>query len=127
MMFRTVARFAAKQIEGEAAKTGFVGKATAFVGNSVKCGTPIYSLAYGAVAGLVLSGVVFAGRTASIVCFDHEYVKLQSRKRYFEKQMLFEREQDEAAQAHYLAALSAEYDPAACRLPFKALDAKWRF
>merc|ERR1712100_57472 len=112
---------------GEAAKPGFVSKATSFVCNSVKVGTPLYSLGYGAAAGLLLSGVVFAGRTASIVLFDHEYVKLQSRKRYFEKQLLFEREQDEAAQAHYLSALAAEYDPAACRMPFQPLDAKFRF
>merc|ERR1712107_816501 len=95
--------------------------------NIVKIGTPLYSLAYGTVAGVVLSGFVYLGRTANILLFDHEYYKLQSRKRYFEKQLLFAREQDEAADAHYLAALSAEYDPAACRPPFKSLDARYRF
>lgn len=63
----------------------------------------------------------------NICLFDHEYYKLQSRKRYYEKQLLFSREQDEIASAHYLAALSAEYDPAACRMPFQALDPKYRF
>merc|ERR1712226_457485 len=90
-------------------------------------GTPIYSLGYGAAAGVLLSGLVFVGRTMNVLLFDHEYYKLQSRKRYFEKQLLFAREQDETNEAHYLAALAAEYDPAACRAPFKPLDAKFRF
>ena len=84
-------------------------------------------IGFGVASGVVLSGFVYAGRTLSIYCFDHEYYKLLSRKRYYEKQLLFAREQDEAAAAHYLASMSAEYDPAACRMPFKPLDPKYRF
>eukprot|EP00442_Polarella_glacialis_P006998 CAMPEP_0115090736 /NCGR_PEP_ID=MMETSP0227-20121206/25632_1 /TAXON_ID=89957 /ORGANISM="Polarella glacialis, Strain CCMP 1383" /LENGTH=98 /DNA_ID=CAMNT_0002481989 /DNA_START=158 /DNA_END=454 /DNA_ORIENTATION=- len=92
-----------------------------------KAGTPLYSLAYGAACGVILSGLVYAGRTLNIVCFDHDYYKIQSRKRYFEKQLLFTREQEEANKAHYLAALASEYDPAATRMPFKTLEPKYRF
>eukprot|EP00933_Yihiella_yeosuensis_P065762 TRINITY_DN69738_c0_g1_i1.p1 TRINITY_DN69738_c0_g1~~TRINITY_DN69738_c0_g1_i1.p1 ORF type:complete len:117 (+),score=29.31 TRINITY_DN69738_c0_g1_i1:59-409(+) len=109
------------------AKPTFFARASTFVLGKVKVGTPLYSLAYGAAAGVVLSGLVYAGRTLSIYCFDHEYCKLQSRKRYFEKQLLFTREQEETNNAHYLASLSSEYDPVATRMPFKALDAKYRF
>merc|ERR1712048_1338371 len=94
---------------------------------AVAVGTVLHSLSYGIAAGVALSGLVYVGRTMSVFLFDHEYIKLQSRHRYYEKQLLFSREQDETAQAHYLAALSAEYDPAACRFPFKPLDAKYRF
>merc|ERR1711879_377876 len=94
-----------------------------------KCqrGTPLYSLAFGAVGGLALSGIVYGYRTLGVLFFDHEYFKLQSRKRYFEKQLLFMREQEETEKAHYMAALAAEYDPVATRMPFKPLDAKYRF
>eukprot|EP00927_Polykrikos_kofoidii_P042441 TRINITY_DN3638_c0_g1_i3.p1 TRINITY_DN3638_c0_g1~~TRINITY_DN3638_c0_g1_i3.p1 ORF type:complete len:128 (+),score=20.20 TRINITY_DN3638_c0_g1_i3:103-486(+) len=127
MFSRTLARLAAKQIDGRAASPSFLSRFATSATNMVKVGTPIYSLAYGAAAGVLLSGFVYAGRTLSIFMFDHEYYKLQSRKRYYEKQLLFAREQDEASEAHYLAALAAEYDPASCRLPFRELDAKWRF
>merc|ERR1712187_783343 len=126
MLCRSIARMAAKQLEGEA-KPSFLSKVGNKIVASVSVGTPLYSLGFGAAAGVLLSGVVYAGRTLSIFLFDHEYLKLQSRHRYYEKQLLFSREQDETANAHYLAALSAKYDPAACRLPFKPLDAKYRF
>ena len=44
-----------------------------------------------------------------------------------EKQLLFMREQEETANAHYMVSLAAEYDPVATRVPFKPLDAKYRF
>merc|ERR1712176_1026526 len=97
------------------------------IASKFKVGTPLYSLGFGAAGGLLLSGLVYGGRTLSILLFDHEYYKLQSRKRYYEKQLLFSREQEETANAHYLSALAAEYDPAATRMPFKALDPKYRF
>merc|ERR1711998_754884 len=78
-------------------------------------GNPAYSLAFGAVGGILLSGLVLAGRATHVALFDHEYYKIQSRKRYFEKQLLFHKEQEETAQAHYVAALSAEYNPVATR------------
>merc|ERR1739844_542197 len=95
--------------------------------NNFRPGTGLYSLAFGAAAGVAISGLVYVGRTFKILCFDHEYYKLLSRKRYFEKQLLFTREQEETQNAHYLASLSAEYDPAATRMPFKPLDPKYRF
>merc|ERR1711862_308929 len=120
---------AQKQIEG--AKTPLLQRMGASLTSAMvkRCsrGTPLYSLGYGVGVGIVLSGMVYAGRSLNILLFDHEYYKLQSRKRYFEKQLLFSKEQEEANEAHYLAALAAEYDPAACRAPFKALDAKYRF
>eukprot|EP00928_Gymnodinium_smaydae_P057477 TRINITY_DN40716_c0_g1_i1.p2 TRINITY_DN40716_c0_g1~~TRINITY_DN40716_c0_g1_i1.p2 ORF type:complete len:126 (-),score=23.69 TRINITY_DN40716_c0_g1_i1:58-435(-) len=125
MLFRSFARLATKEIEGSS--PSFVSRLTGRVTASLSVGTPLYSLAFGAASGVVLSGLVYAGRTLSILLFDHEYLKLQSRKRYFEKQLLFQREQEETASAHYLAALAAEYDPAACRQPFRPLDSKWRF
>merc|ERR1712113_1328827 len=119
----------AKQIEG--AKPSFVTRVGGGIINGVlsrfKVGTPLYSLAFGAAGGLAISGLVYFGRTLNILMFDHEYYKLQSRKRYYEKQLLFSREQEETANAHYLAALSAEYDPAATRMPFKPLDPAYRF
>uniref|UniRef100_A0A7S0AAN2 Uncharacterized protein n=1 Tax=Pyrodinium bahamense TaxID=73915 RepID=A0A7S0AAN2_9DINO len=122
---------AAKQIEGSAAKPSFLTRiGTMFANtakNNLRPGAGIYSLGYGIAAGVVLSGLVYAGRTLHILCFDHDYYKLQSRKRYYEKQLLFSREQEEVADGHYLAALSAEYDPAATRMPFKPLEAKYRF
>eukprot|EP00440_Ansanella_granifera_P066117 gb/GFBE01071710.1/.p1 GENE.gb/GFBE01071710.1/~~gb/GFBE01071710.1/.p1 ORF type:complete len:119 (+),score=26.77 gb/GFBE01071710.1/:1-357(+) len=117
---------AEKQIEASA-KPSFFARASTFALSKVKVGTPLYSLAYGAAAGVILSGLVYAGRTLSVMCFDHEYYKLQSRKRYYEKQLLFTREQEEASNAHYLASLSSEYDAAATRMPFKPLDPKYRF
>ncbi|CAE8715358.1 unnamed protein product, partial [Polarella glacialis] len=72
----------AGQIESSA-KPSFFTKASTFALSKVRIGTPLYSLAYGAAAGVFLSGLVYAGRTLNIMCFDHEYVKIQSRKRYF--------------------------------------------
>merc|ERR1712217_90647 len=115
----------AKQIEG--AKPSFLARIGTTIVSKFKVGTPLYSLGFGAAGSLVLSGLVYTGRTLSILLFDHEYYKLQSRKRYYEKQLLFSREQEETSNAHYLAALSAEYDPAATRMPFKPLDPKYRF
>merc|ERR1719482_2237945 len=86
-----------------------------------------YSLAFGAVGGLALSGLVYGYRTLGVLFFDHEHYKLQSRKRYYEKQLLFMREQEETANAHYMATLAAEYDPVATRMPFKPLEPKYRF
>merc|ERR1719356_818030 len=100
---------------------------TTAVARNCRPGAGLYSIGYGVVGGLVLSGIVYAGRTLNILLFDHEYYKLQSRKRFYEKQLLFSREQEETANAHYLASLAGEYDPAATRLPFKPLDAKYRF
>eukprot|EP00747_Dinoflagellata_sp_TGD_P182849 gnl/TRDRNA2_/TRDRNA2_37293_c0_seq1.p1 gnl/TRDRNA2_/TRDRNA2_37293_c0~~gnl/TRDRNA2_/TRDRNA2_37293_c0_seq1.p1 ORF type:complete len:117 (+),score=31.72 gnl/TRDRNA2_/TRDRNA2_37293_c0_seq1:29-379(+) len=93
----------------------------------LKPGVPLYSLGFGIVGGIALSGLVYVGRTMSILMFDHEYYKLQSRHRYYEKQLLFSREKDEEAKAHYLASLSAEYDPVATRMPFKPMDPKYKF
>mmetsp|Transcript_82076 Transcript_82076/g.255074 ORF Transcript_82076/g.255074 Transcript_82076/m.255074 type:complete len:123 (+) Transcript_82076:95-463(+) len=120
----------AKQIEGSA-KPSFLSrvgtKITTVVASNLRPGTGIYSLGYGIAGGLVLSGVVYVGRTLNILLFDHDYYKLQSRKRFYEKQLLFAREQEETSNAHYLAALAGEYDPAATRMPFKPLEAKYRF
>merc|ERR1711865_263285 len=88
--------------------------------------TPLYSLGFGIAGGLVLSGLVYTYRTLGVLFFDHEYYKLQSRKRYYEKQLLFMREQEETANGHYMASLAAEYDPVATRMPFKPLEAKYR-
>mmetsp|Transcript_91010 Transcript_91010/g.180962 ORF Transcript_91010/g.180962 Transcript_91010/m.180962 type:complete len:122 (-) Transcript_91010:79-444(-) len=119
----------AKQIEG--AKPSLLsrigGGISRTLASNLRPGAGIYSLGYGVVGGLVLSGIVYAGRTLNILLFDHEYYKLQSRKRFYEKQLLFSREQDESAKAHYLAALAGEYDPVATRMPFKPLDPKYRF
>merc|ERR1712137_1465727 len=118
----------AAQIEG-AKPTGLsrmMGKITGTIAK-FRPGNPVYSLAFGAVGGILLSGFVLAGRTARVALFDHEYYKIQSRKRYYEKQLLFQKEQEETAQAHYLAALSAEYTPVATRMPFQPLDPKFRF
>mmetsp|Transcript_38248 Transcript_38248/g.114256 ORF Transcript_38248/g.114256 Transcript_38248/m.114256 type:complete len:123 (-) Transcript_38248:74-442(-) len=119
------------QIEGSAAKPSFISrmgtKVATVVASNMRPGAAIYSIGYGVAAGLLLSGLVYTGRTLNILLFDHEYYKIQSRKRYYEKQLLFSREQEETQQAHYLASLSAEYDPAATRMPFKPLEAKYRF
>jgi len=118
----------AAQIEG--AKPSGMGRVLGAVTGTMKAfkpGNPLYAIAFGAVGGVVLSGLVFAGRAAQVALFDHEYYKIQSRKRYFEKQLIFQQEQDENAKAHYLAALSAEYNPVATRMPFKPLDSKYRF
>ncbi|CAJ1433443.1 unnamed protein product [Effrenium voratum] len=117
---------AEKQIEASA-KPSFMTRASTFALSKIKVGTPLYSLAYGVAGGVILSGLVYAGRVAYLTCFDHEYYKIQSRKRYYEKQLLFSREQEESNQAHYLASLSAEYDPVATRMPFQPLDKKYRF
>eukprot|EP00811_Abedinium_folium_P014182 NODE_23199_length_676_cov_3.923497.p2 GENE.NODE_23199_length_676_cov_3.923497~~NODE_23199_length_676_cov_3.923497.p2 ORF type:complete len:105 (-),score=37.89 NODE_23199_length_676_cov_3.923497:269-583(-) len=98
-----------------------------FLGRQCRPGSGMYSLAYGAVGGVALSGVVYTARTAHVLLFDHEYYKLQSRKRFYEKQLLFTREQEEAQAAQALAALAAEYNPVATRLPFKPLDPKYEF
>mmetsp|Transcript_124927 Transcript_124927/g.216580 ORF Transcript_124927/g.216580 Transcript_124927/m.216580 type:complete len:117 (+) Transcript_124927:92-442(+) len=115
----------AQQIEG-AAPTRLARMATWGM-SKFKVGTPLYSLGFGAVAGIGVSALVYGYRTLSVVCFDHEYYKMQSRKRYLEKQLIFQREQEEKASAHYLASLSSEYDPVATRMPFKPLDPKYRF
>mmetsp|Transcript_119023 Transcript_119023/g.186728 ORF Transcript_119023/g.186728 Transcript_119023/m.186728 type:complete len:117 (+) Transcript_119023:95-445(+) len=115
----------AKPIEGSTPSR--FDRLTAFAMSKFKPATPLYSLAFGAVGGLALSGLVYGYRTLGVLFFDHEYYKLQSRKRYFEKQLLFMREKEETEKAHYMAALAAEYDPVATRMPFKPLDPKYRF
>lgn len=110
----------AQQIEAST-KPSFMTRASTFALSKMKVGTPLYSLAYGVAGGIILSGLVYAGRCAYLMCFDHEYYKIQSRKRYYEKQLLFFREQEETNSAHYLASLSAEYDPVATRMPFQPL------
>eukprot|EP00919_Chromeraceae_sp_WS-2016_P026796 GHVR01063699.1.p1 GENE.GHVR01063699.1~~GHVR01063699.1.p1 ORF type:complete len:105 (+),score=3.14 GHVR01063699.1:19-333(+) len=57
--------------------------------------------------------------------FDSKRHPYLSRLRYQEKQLLFERENEERETAHATAKLVAEYDPIACRLPFTALDSKY--
>mmetsp|Transcript_43578 Transcript_43578/g.86626 ORF Transcript_43578/g.86626 Transcript_43578/m.86626 type:complete len:119 (-) Transcript_43578:207-563(-) len=116
-----------KQIEGAAAKPSFLARMGSSIAGQLRPGAAIYSVGFGIAAGVAISGVVYLGRTLQVMLFDHEYYKLQSRKRYFEKQLIFSREQEEAQSAHYMAALAAEYDPAATRMPFKPLDAKYRF
>mmetsp|Transcript_24114 Transcript_24114/g.75858 ORF Transcript_24114/g.75858 Transcript_24114/m.75858 type:complete len:123 (+) Transcript_24114:102-470(+) len=120
----------AKQIEGSA-KPSFLSrvgaKVTTIVASNLRPGTGIYSIGYGIAGGIALSGLVYVGRTLNILLFDHEYYKLQSRKRFYEKQLLFSREQEETSNAHYLASLAGEYDPAATRMPFKPLEPKYRF
>jgi len=118
----------AAQIEG--AKPSAFSRVTGVITGTIakfRPGNPLYSVAFGAVGGILLSGLVFAGRTVHVSLFDHQYYKIQSRKRYFEKQLLFEQEQEETSKGHYLAALSAEYNPVATRMPFKPLDPKYRF
>ena len=115
----------AGQIEG--AKPSFLSRMGGVVKSNLKPGTGLYSLGFGVAAGLAISGLVYVGRTFSVMFFDTEYYKLQSRKRYFEKQLIFTKEQEETQAAHYLAAMAAEYDPAATRMPFKPLDPKYRF
>eukprot|EP00397_Hematodinium_sp_SG-2012_P057786 GEMP01072546.1.p1 GENE.GEMP01072546.1~~GEMP01072546.1.p1 ORF type:complete len:119 (+),score=34.91 GEMP01072546.1:52-408(+) len=117
----------AAQIEGKAAKQSFVQRSVACVGSMLRPGAVPYSLLYGAAVGVGLSALVYAGRTAHIVLFDYDYYKLQSRRRYLEKQDIFFQEQDETLKAHRTAALVQEYDPAALRMPFQALDPKYRF
>jgi len=116
----------AQQLEG-GAKPSFLGRVGSSVVSHFRPGAAVYSLLFGAAAGVAISGIVYFGRTCQVALFDHEYYKLQSRKRYFEKQLLFTREQEETQQAHALASLASEYDPAATRMPFKALDPKYRF
>merc|ERR1719158_2730901 len=113
----------AKQIEG--AQPSFVSRMMSKVVAQTKVGTVPYSLAYGAAAGIALSGLVYVGRTMNILLFDHTYYKIQSRHRYYEKQLLFTRELEESQQAHRLAALAAEYNPAAIRMPFQKLAPKY--
>ena len=68
MLFRTVARLAAKQIEGEAKGPGFISKVGTRLAGAVKIGTPLYSLGFGAAAGVLLSGFVRLSRV-SIPCW----------------------------------------------------------
>merc|ERR1712151_338261 len=116
-----------KQIEGSAAKPSFISRMSNVVRTTLRPGTGLYSLGFGIAAGVAISGIVYTGRTLSVMLFDHEYYKLQSRKRYYEKQLIFTREQEETQAAHYLASMAAEYDPAATRMPFQPLDPKYRF
>ncbi|CAK9070252.1 Hypothetical protein SCF082_LOCUS34995 [Durusdinium trenchii] len=116
----------AEQIEAST-KPSFMTRASQFALSKVKVGTPLYSLAYGVAGGIILSGLVYAGRSVYLMCFDHEYYKIQSRKRYYEKQLCFFKEQEETNNAHYMAALSSEYNPVATRMPFQPLDSKYRF
>eukprot|EP00415_Alexandrium_ostenfeldii_P003588 UN3588 len=119
------------QIEGAIAKPSFfarIGKTVSTtVASNLRPGAAIYSIGYGVAAGVVLSGLVYTGRTLNILLFDHDYFKIQSRKRYYEKRLLSSREQEETQAAHYMASLSAEYNPAATRMPFKPLESKYRF
>jgi len=116
---------AAKQIEG--ATPGRMQRIGTSILSHFRPATPLYSLGFGIAGGIVLSGFVYGYRTLGVLFFDHEYYKLQSRKRYYEKQLLFMREQEETANAHYMSSLAAEYDPVATRMPFKPLEAKYRF
>merc|ERR1719215_1894710 len=97
------------QIEGSTAKSSFFSRVGSSIASTARTnlrpGAGVYSLLFGAAAGVAISGVVYAGRTLSVMLFDHEYYKLQSRKRYYEKQLLFTREQEETQQAHYLSSL----------------------
>eukprot|EP00446_Apocalathium_sp_SHHI-4_P001684 CAMPEP_0177186902 /NCGR_PEP_ID=MMETSP0367-20130122/18905_1 /TAXON_ID=447022 ORGANISM="Scrippsiella hangoei-like, Strain SHHI-4" /NCGR_SAMPLE_ID=MMETSP0367 /ASSEMBLY_ACC=CAM_ASM_000362 /LENGTH=269 /DNA_ID=CAMNT_0018634249 /DNA_START=69 /DNA_END=876 /DNA_ORIENTATION=+ len=121
----------AQQIEGSAAKPSFFSRVGTSIATTARSnfrpGAGLYSLCFGAAAGVAISGFVYVGRTMQVMLFDHEYYKLQSRKRYYEKQLIFTREQEETQAAHYLGAMAAEYDPAATRMPFKPLEPSTAF
>eukprot|EP00451_Oxyrrhis_marina_P016908 CAMPEP_0204312220 /NCGR_PEP_ID=MMETSP0469-20131031/2846_1 /ASSEMBLY_ACC=CAM_ASM_000384 /TAXON_ID=2969 /ORGANISM="Oxyrrhis marina" /LENGTH=129 /DNA_ID=CAMNT_0051292327 /DNA_START=32 /DNA_END=421 /DNA_ORIENTATION=+ len=85
-------------------------------------GTFGYSLAFGAVAGTALGGVEYGSRHMSVMLWDTEREKLQSRLRYLEKQVVFNKEQEAEGKAHYLASLAQEYNPVATAMPFSKLD-----
>uniref|UniRef100_A0A7S3UKV8 Uncharacterized protein n=1 Tax=Oxyrrhis marina TaxID=2969 RepID=A0A7S3UKV8_OXYMA len=89
-------------------------------------GTFVYSLGFGAAAGAALGGLEYGYRHIHIMLWDTEREKLQSRMRYLEKQVVFNKEQEAEGKAHYLASLAQEYDPVATRMPAGKLDDKMR-
>jgi len=91
-------------------------------------GTFIYSAGFGAVAGIGLVGAALVLRTAKVFFWDEEYLRLQSRRRYLEKQAAFFADLQEKLKAHYIGnVLVREYDPVDTRLPFQAIQEKFRF
>ena len=91
-------------------------------------GTFLYSAGVGAACGLSLCAAALVMRAAKIYFWDEEYLRLQSRRRYLEKQNAFFSDLQEKMKAHYIAnVLVREYDPVDTRLPFQSIQDRFRF
>ena len=91
-------------------------------------GTFLYSITVGAVAGVALTGAAVILRSAKVYFWDEEYLRLQSRKRYLEKQAIFFADLQEKLKAHYIGnVLVREYHAVDTRLPFQAMQDRFRF
>merc|ERR1719506_2725836 len=57
-----------------------------YIGSHLKPGASVYSVLFGAAAGVGLAGGMYIGRTFKVAFFDTDYLRQQSRLRYNEKQ-----------------------------------------
>ena len=112
-------------IEGQA--PGRIARLGRFVGSGLKPGAVVYSVLFGAAAGVGAAGAMYIGRTFKVSMFDTDYLRQQSRLRYNEKQTVFMQEQIAENKAHYLSELAKEYDPVALRMPKGKMDMKFAF
>ena len=116
------------QIDTGAKLTGRSSRVLASVKSFVSPGTLLYSVGFGAVAGVCLAGAAHALRAAEVYFWDEEYLRLQSRRRYLEKQTTFFADLQEKLKAHYIGnVLVREFDPVDTRLPFQAIQDRFRF
>jgi len=91
-------------------------------------GTLLYSAGFGAAAGVALAAAALAARVGKVYLWDEEYLRLQSRRRYLEKQTAFFADLQAKLKAHFIAnLLVSEYNPVDTRLPFQAISDKFRF
>merc|ERR1719161_2302155 len=112
-------------IEGKA--PGRIARLGAFVASHLKPGAAVYSVLFGAAAGVGVAGGMYLGRTFKVALFDTDYLRQQSRLRYNEKQTVFMQEQIAENKAHYLSELAKEYHPVALRMPKGKMDMKNAF
>ncbi|KAF8819742.1 hypothetical protein IE077_000661 [Cardiosporidium cionae] len=92
------------------------------MGQSVFRGPGVcHSVLFGVTAGIASYGLYYVYRGVRLYFFDTETIALQSRKRYFEKQQLYQEELGRELAAGYIAHFVPQYDPVATRLPFQSL------
>ncbi|KAK2195899.1 hypothetical protein BdWA1_002497 [Babesia duncani] len=81
----------------------------------------IYSVNFGAACAVVAYCGYFGLRAAKCQFASTDYFARQSRWRYLEKQILYQRELGQAQNASFVAALAEEYDPVALCAPGQEL------
>eukprot|EP00916_Digyalum_oweni_P011906 GHVL01019754.1.p1 GENE.GHVL01019754.1~~GHVL01019754.1.p1 ORF type:complete len:125 (+),score=22.75 GHVL01019754.1:30-404(+) len=87
----------------------------------------IYSLNFGIIAGLTFCGIFYTFIPFVTAIRRVDLISIESRRRYEEKQKIFQKKIEFEKETEYLKNLAAEYNPVATRQPFKELEDKYLF